>query len=103
MSSMWMRILCGSSLSLRIVSELVCMEQSKSLAIGSDFVCSHSQNRREDMYRTVCECPWAVRLFLSYFTLRTGHIFFTIWENLPDCDEMCLPCNVNAPMVKIKA
>ena len=34
------------------------------------------------MYSTLWVCPTAVRLCRSYLALRTGHIFFKMWENL---------------------
>ena len=39
------------------------------------------------MYATVCVCPGAIRLFLSNLALRTGHIFFEIWEKLSDGEK----------------
>ena len=36
------------------------------------------------MYSTRCICPTAVLLCRSYFMLRTGQIFFTIWKKLKE-------------------
>lgn len=41
----------------------------------------------EAMYSTLWQWPTAVLLCRSYFALRTGHIFFEIWEKLSDGEK----------------
>ena len=40
------------------------------------------------MYSTVCTCPGAIRLFLSNFADRTGHIFLTICQLLENMERI---------------